>query len=80
MGKNMQIFEEYVELQSHCQAIVALVNYLRSEERAKQLSQRLPKKSVLADWLADLTLNAKRGGLISMLRELQITLVEIREN
>jgi hypothetical protein len=24
---------------------------LRSEERAKQLSQPLPKKSVLADWL-----------------------------
>jgi hypothetical protein len=27
------------------------VIHLRSEERAKQLSQPLPKKSVLADWL-----------------------------
>jgi len=34
-------------------------NDLRSEERAKQLSQRLPKKSVLADWLIDLALAAK---------------------
>ena len=33
-----------------------VANYLRSEERAKQLSQRLPKKSVLADWLINLVL------------------------